>query len=218
MRYAFYITGTSGRLTKFLNQSNVDIIKQIKIVIADKSIPEELEALLTSNDVNYVFIDYSSLSGINNKEKNLQLSNKMLELLDANRIDYMFSFGGHILSGQLLDKYRNRLINFHPAILPMYPGVRSIDQAVNHGNTLLVGNTAHFIDEGLDSGMIIMQSVTPLQAFLDTNDYDIVLDHAVEMLTKLIALLNEERIIIEENRVRILGANYNKSHIYPEIM
>lgn len=218
MKFAFYITGTSGRLTKFLNQSNVDIIKQIKIVIADKSIPEELEALLTSNDINYVFIDYSSLSGINNKEKNLQLSNKMLELLDANRIDYMFSFGGHILSGQLLDKYRNRLINFHPAILPMYPGARSIDQAVNHGNTLLVGNTAHFIDEGLDSGMIIMQSVTPLQAFLDTNDYDIVLDHAVEMLTKLIALLNEERIIIEENRVRILGANYNKSHIYPEIM
>ena len=217
MIYAFYVSGHSGRLMKFLNKNDDNIISKISIVISDKEMPLELMNLLKVKNVSVKVIDYSNLEGKNNKEKNLELSNHIYDLLKLHGVDYMFSFGSHLLSGKLLKEYEYHLINFHPAILPMYPGNKSIDQAVNHGNTLLVGNTAHFIDEGMDTGKIIMQSVTPLQAFLDTGDYDIVLDYAVEMLGRLIYLLDHDRVKIENDKVRILGADYTASNIYPKL-
>lgn len=47
----------------------------------------------------------------------------------------------------------------------MFPGIKAIDQASDYGNVLLVGNTAHFIDSGVDTGPIIMQSVIPIMNF-----------------------------------------------------
>ncbi|MCH5270272.1 MAG: hypothetical protein J1E83_05930 [Lachnospiraceae bacterium] len=117
----------------------------------------------------------------------------------------------------MLERYEYRLINFHPALLPLYPGSKAIDQAVKQGNTLLVGNTAHFIDSGMDTGTVIMQSVIPLQAFLDSNDYDSVLDLQIDMLNKLIYILVNDRLEIINGRVHIQGADYARSAIYPYI-
>ena len=147
----------------------------------------------------------------------MQISNFILERLEKNTIDYMFSFGSHILSGELLERYSYKLINFHPAILPMFPGVKSIDQAVNYGNVLLVGNTAHFIDAGMDTGKIIMQSVIPVKHFLDTQDYDVVLDLQIEMLNKLIRVIDDNRLRVINDKVIIDGADYSRNVIFPEI-
>ena len=151
-------------------------------------------------------------------EKNILFSNCMKKVFDNNKIDYCFSFGSHILSGEILKTYRNRIINFHPSILPMYPGLYAIDQAVKDEKSFLIGNTAHFIDEGIDSGPIIMQSVLPIQAFCDSKgNYDLVLDLQVEMMKKIIKLLSENKIIEKENKIIILGADYNKSFIFPVV-
>lgn len=143
------------------------------------------------------------------------ISDFILEKLVEHGIDYCISFGSHILSGDLLKQYENKLINFHPAILPMFPGVKSIDQAVDHGNVLLVGNTAHFIDSGMDTGPIIMQSVIPLKAFRDTKDYDIVLDLQIEMLNKLLKVLEGNRLHFVNGYPVIEGADYNRNMIFP---
>lgn len=218
MKYAFYISGTSGRLYKFLLQATEEQISKISVVVSDKKIEDKLYSKLTEMGNSVYEIKYTALNGDSNKERNLNLSNEILKLLSANNVDYCFSFGSHLLSGQLLSSYRWRIINFHPSILPMYPGRKSIDQAVEHGNTMLVGNTAHFIDEGMDTGKIIMQSVIPLQSFFHSgNDYDIILDLQIEMLNKIIKLLDENKIKIYNDNVEIIGADYTKYAIFPYV-
>lgn len=120
---------------------------RFNLFFSDKIVTEEMRNLLIKHKIKLVEIDYNS-SSIN---KNLNMSNLLLEELTNEEIDYCFSFGSHILCGDILEQYRNRIINFHPAILPMFPGLNAIDQAVKYGNVILVGNTAHFIDSGIDT-------------------------------------------------------------------
>lgn len=215
MKFAFYISGNSGRLTKYLRYYNPDM--DIAVVISDKEIGSDLSELIEGKGIDYKCFDYLG-SGSTPAERNLALSDYMLDVFDNLSVDYMVSFGAHILRGDLLDSYRNRLINFHPAILPMFPGIRSIDQAVDYGNVFLVGNTAHFIDEEVDHGSIIMQSVIPLQGFLDSEgNYDLILDYQVEMLDKLLKVLEENRLKETGDRVIIQGADYTKGAIYPSV-
>lgn len=100
----------------------------------------------------------------------------------------------------------------------MFPGLNAIDQAADsEKSVLLIGNTAHFVDEGIDTGKIIMQSVIPLDAFLFNKDYDIVLDIIIEMITKLIAIIENNRLQIINDRPFIEGADYTKYSIFPYI-
>lgn len=216
MKYAFYISGRSGRLFKFLNQTDSELRGGgVKLVVSDALIDEKLQLVLTEYGITTEVIDDKKLDG-SRKQKNRMISDFMLEKLVEHGIDYCISFGSHILSGNLLKEYENKLINFHPAILPMFPGKKSIDQAVNHGNVLLVGNTAHFIDSGMDTGPIIMQSVIPLKAFNDTKDYDIILDLQIEMLNKLLGVLENGRLHFLNGKPVIDGADYHESMIFPD--
>ncbi len=63
-----------------------------------------------------------------------------------------------IISPQFIRKYKNRIMNIHPALLPAFPGLNVQKQAVEHG-VKFSGCTVHFVDEGIDSGPIIIQSV-----------------------------------------------------------
>ena len=63
-----------------------------------------------------------------------------------------------------------------------------------------------------------MQSAVPLQVFWDSgSNYDSILDLQINMLEMLISLLEENRVRVENDRVRILGADYTKSMIFPYI-
>jgi len=63
-----------------------------------------------------------------------------------------------IISPQFVKKYKNRIINIHPALLPAYPGLNSQRQAIEHG-AKYSGCTVHFVDTGIDTGPIIIQAV-----------------------------------------------------------
>lgn len=62
-----------------------------------------------------------------------------------------------ILGPEFVRKYKNKIMNIHPAILPSFPGLDAQSQAVKYG-VKLSGCTVHFVDEGVDSGPIIIQS------------------------------------------------------------
>lgn len=218
MKVAFYISGRAGRLLKYLNSTSAESHRSIKLVVSDEIVdPNVRDCLLKSNITLFEF-PYDEIKGSSSKEKNGILSDYILKSLKSFGIDYCISFGSHILSGRLLEDYKYRLINFHPALLPMFPGRCAIDQAVAHGNVLLVGNTCHFIDSGVDTGPIIMQSVVCLAAFEDAeNNYDVVLDLQINMLDNLMGLLSEDRIKVAGEKVRIIGADYNRSAVFPYI-
>jgi phosphoribosylglycinamide formyltransferase 1 len=61
-----------------------------------------------------------------------------------------------LLSPGFLARFPRRVINVHPALLPAFPGLRAIEQAVEHG-VKVFGVTVHFVDEGVDTGPIIAQ-------------------------------------------------------------
>ena len=65
-----------------------------------------------------------------------------------------------------VQKYRNRIINVHPTLLPAFPGAHPVADTLAYG-VKLAGVTVHFVDEGVDSGPIIAQAAVPV---LDTDD------------------------------------------------
>ena len=66
-----------------------------------------------------------------------------------------------LLSPGFLDRFPQRVINVHPALLPAFPGIRAVEQAIAYG-VKLFGVTVHFVDEGVDSGAIILQRALDL--------------------------------------------------------
>lgn len=213
MRYAVYISGNGTRILKAL-----EIIKsfseKVKLVISDNENNLKLKNYIEEKGIKYYLIDLESID-TERKSKNEYLSDRMKILLEEYEIEYCFSFGKRILMGELLEKYKNRIINFHPSILPSYPGLNAIDKAVAH-KARYIGNTAHFIDESVDGGPIILQSITMTKNFL-LNGYDAVLDEQIALLEKIDELLFQNRIHVVDGKVEIDDADYNTFHIYPSI-
>lgn len=210
MNYAFYISGKATRLFKIIEQRN-DFLKDISVIFSDDRRNEYLKTHLKKLGIEYILYDYKEIEDAN-ISKNEKLSNLLLKTLETYEVDYCFSFGAHILKGELLDVYKNKIINFHPSLLPDYPGLKAIDQAIA-ADAKYIGNTAHFIDSGVDTGPIILQSIQHQQAFY-LGSYDAILDVQIEMLYKIVELINEDRIKIENSKVKILNANYINHAIF----
>jgi phosphoribosylglycinamide formyltransferase-1 len=66
-----------------------------------------------------------------------------------------------LLTPYIIGEFRSAIINVHPALLPAFPGVHAQQQAFDYG-VKLSGCTTHFIDEGVDTGPIIMQAAVPV--------------------------------------------------------
>jgi phosphoribosylglycinamide formyltransferase-1 len=66
-----------------------------------------------------------------------------------------------ILTPVFIQRFPNRIVNVHPALLPAFAGIRSIEQAIDYG-VKVAGVTVHFVDEGVDSGPIILQEAFEL--------------------------------------------------------
>jgi phosphoribosylglycinamide formyltransferase 1 len=114
-----------------------------------------------------------------------------------------------LLSPEFVARFRNRVINVHPALLPSFPGVDAVQQAIDHGSKI-TGVTVHFVDEGVDSGPIIMQRPVPVAPSRDWDETERAI-HATEH-----ALLPETIRLIAAGRVRIDEANPRLVHIDPE--
>ena len=68
-----------------------------------------------------------------------------------------------LLEPAFLHRFANRVVNVHPALLPAFPGIRAIEQGLDYG-VKVFGVTVHFVDEGVDTGRIILQRAVDLPA------------------------------------------------------
>jgi phosphoribosylglycinamide formyltransferase-1 len=71
-----------------------------------------------------------------------------------------------ILDAAFIARFRDRIINVHPSLLPAFPGLAAVQQALDYG-VKVVGVTVHFVDEGVDTGAIILQRAIELPAAAD---------------------------------------------------
>jgi phosphoribosylglycinamide formyltransferase 1 len=73
-----------------------------------------------------------------------------------------------ILSPSFIGAFAQRIVNVHPALLPAFPGIRSIERSIEHG-VRVVGVTVHFVDDGVDTGPIILQRAVDLPPGADAD-------------------------------------------------
>lgn len=110
-----------------------------------------------------------------------------------------------LLSPEFIRRFPARIMNIHPALLPAFPGLHAQRQALEYG-VRFSGVTVHFVDEGLDSGPIILQRVVPVEPD-DTeetlSERILVQEHAI--YPEAISLFFQGRLRIEGRRVRITG-------------
>jgi phosphoribosylglycinamide formyltransferase-1 len=110
-----------------------------------------------------------------------------------------------LLSPGFLQRFPNAILNVHPALLPSFPGLRAVEQALEHG-VRVTGVTVHFVDEGVDTGPIVLQRAIELAP---GEPLDRVLErlHAIEheLLPEAIRLIARGAVRIDpENPRRVL--------------
>ena len=77
--------------------------------------------------------------------------------LEARGVDLIVLAGFmEILSPSFIRRFEGRIVNVHPSLLPAFPGIRAIEQAIDYG-VQVMGVTVHFVDEGVDSGPVLLQ-------------------------------------------------------------
>lgn len=103
-----------------------------------------------------------------------------------------------IISPQFIRRYKNRILNIHPAILPSFPGLHSQRQALEYG-VKFSGCTVHFVDEGVDTGPIILQAIVPIK----DNDTEDSLSRRI--LAKEHKIYPQAVRLVAEGKIKIAG-------------
>ena len=103
-----------------------------------------------------------------------------------------------IISPQFIRKYENRIMNIHPALLPSFPGLHAQRQALKYG-AKYSGCTVHFVDEGVDTGPVIVQYVVKV------NDNDTEKTLSKRILVKEHQMYPEAIRLFAEKKIRIMG-------------
>lgn len=154
-------------------------------------IPNAKIACVVSNNPNAKGLQYAKQQGFDilslspkDFSSNLEYDKVILEKLQPYDID-LICLAGYmkIVSPVLVSAYEGRIINIHPALLPAFPGLHAQKQAIDYG-AKVSGCTVHFVDNGVDTGPIILQKAV-----------DIMPEDDEELLS--------ERILIEEHKLYI---------------
>src|SRR3989338_3624665 len=184
-------------------QAVIDAIEQkrlnaaISIVISNKADAYALERAKKHN-INAVFIEP--------KGKDKETYDKEIsKVLDDNKIDLILLIGYmRYLSPWFVNKYRWRVMNIHPSLLPKFAGGmdKNVHQAVLDAGEKVTGCTLHFVDEGADTGPIIMQKEVKIEKGETLKEK--VQKAEQEVLLKAIDLFSREKIRVEGNKARIL--------------
>ncbi len=108
----------------------------------------DLEPLAQKYKLPYVWIPWN---------ERVEAEDKLLQLLEEHEIDFLvLARFMKILSPNVAWRYKNKIINIHPSLLPSFPGAQAYRQAYEHG-VKIAGVTAHFVSMHLDEGPIIAQ-------------------------------------------------------------
>jgi phosphoribosylglycinamide formyltransferase 1 len=110
-----------------------------------------------------------------------------------------------LLDPQFVRRFAGRIVNVHPALLPAFPGLDAVGQALAHG-VRVTGVTVHFVDEGIDSGPIILQRAVPIPDDRDRDALEATL-HATEheLLPEAIRMIASGRVEIDPRGGRLVA-------------
>lgn len=172
---------------------NKSINGEVKVVISNK---EEAYGLERARN--------HKITAICEKDEN-----KIIEILKENEVELVILAGYlKIVSPKLVNEYRNKIINIHPSLIPAFCGKGYYGQKVHQGiidyGAKVTGATVHFVDEGADTGPIIMQKTVEVKQDDDAKKLaERVLEVEHEILTKSISMFCENKLTVNGRRVYI---------------
>ena len=191
----------SGRGTNL--QAIIDAIKEgkiageIKVVVSDNP---DAYALKRARQY-HIATRYIHFKEFKNRE---DYDKEIIKTLKENKIELVVLAGYmRILSPYFIRTYKNKIMNIHPALLPSFPGLHAQKQAIEYG-AKVSGCTVHFVDEGVDSGPIILQKAVEVSDD-DTEESlaEKILKEEHQIYPRAIQLFSEGRLIIKGRRVFI---------------
>ncbi len=109
-----------------------------------------------------------------------------------------------LLTPGFIRRFGGRIVNVHPALLPAFPGLGAIDQALEHG-VKVAGVTVHFVDEGVDSGPIVLQEAFELPYHRDiasTRQHFHDVEH--RLLPRAVRLIAAGRVSLDPDNPRLV--------------
>jgi phosphoribosylglycinamide formyltransferase-1 len=109
-----------------------------------------------------------------------------------------------VLGGAFIRRFEGRIVNVHPSLLPAFPGLRAIEQALDHG-VRVTGVTVHFVDEGIDSGPVILQEACELPYARDLTVIEAQL-HEIEhrLLPRAVRLIAARALAVDPDNPRVV--------------
>jgi phosphoribosylglycinamide formyltransferase 1 len=176
--------------------------------IASSRIPDSEIAIVISNREGAPGIDRAKTRGIATRvipSKGLEretYDRQVVAALNDHKVDLVCLAGYmRLLSPYFVASFPNRILNIHPSLLPSFPGLESQRQALEYG-VKFAGCTVHFVDENLDAGPIVLQSVVPVKDD-DTEDTlsARILEEEHRIYSEAVRIVLEGRYKIEGRRV-----------------
>jgi phosphoribosylglycinamide formyltransferase-1 len=110
-----------------------------------------------------------------------------------------------LLTSGFVERFRGRILNVHPALLPAFPGLQAQRQALAYG-VKVAGATVHLVDEGVDTGPIVLQAAVPVRdddTEASLSERILVEEH--RLYPEAIRLFAEGRLVLDGRRVRLRG-------------
>ncbi|HKG36874.1 MAG TPA: phosphoribosylglycinamide formyltransferase [Solirubrobacterales bacterium] len=110
-----------------------------------------------------------------------------------------------LLSPGFVARFRNRIVNIHPALLPSFPGLDAVGQALDYG-VRVTGVTVHFVDEGVDSGPVVLQRAVEVPTSRDRGELEAAI-HSVEheLYPEAIRLIASGRVELPAGGGRVVS-------------
>lgn len=200
-KIAVFISGRGSNFMALHENIKKGIIKdaEISVVFSNK---EDAKGLDYAKKENIEVIVIPSKDYSNRQE----YDKKIVEALKPYNIDLICLAGYmRIVTPELIKAYENKIINIHPALLPSFKGLHAQKQALEYG-VKYSGCTVHFVDDGMDSGAIILQKVVEVYDD-DTEDTlsERILKQEHIAYSEAVSLITSGKVVINGRKVSIKG-------------
>lgn len=197
---AVFISGRGSNFLALLKNIEKGVLKNCRI------------AVVFSNNPNAKGLEYAAKAGIKtivipskNRSDRVEYDKEIINALSEYNIDLICLAGYmRIVTEELVEAYKNKIINIHPALLPSFPGLHAQKQALDYG-VKVSGCTVHFVDGGMDTGPIILQKTVPVY---DNDTEDTlsarILEQEHTAYSEAVALYAAGRLKVSGRKVEIL--------------
>lgn len=193
------VSGRGSNLQAIVDAINADrLVAKIGVVISDNPDANALRRI-AGLDIPTAVVERK------NYASKPEFEEAIIEQLDLHHVELVLLAGFmRILSPQFINRFPMRIMNIHPALLPSFPGLDAQAQALQYG-VKVSGATVHFVDEGMDSGPIILQEAVPVEdddTVTTLADRILHLEH--RLYVRAVRLYCEGRIHISGRAVKIM--------------